>query len=94
MIQSQGIDIVERLEFAFRIPPARGQRAEFREFCRISICLSCRHDIGLMFRESLLPENCLGFELTDLESGQSAIIQQPFPTNPDMCDMFAAGRVK
>jgi len=40
-VQTQRIDIVQRLEFAIRIPPAMGEFAKFVEFCTVGV----EHDV-------------------------------------------------
>jgi len=39
-VQAQRIDVVKRLEFRIRIPPAAGQRLEFGDFGRVDIGLA------------------------------------------------------
>jgi hypothetical protein len=55
-LQAEWIDLVQRAEFAFQVPPAVGEFGEFGQFCRIGI-----HGIGhmrIMKRRELWLQEC------------------------------------
>lgn len=122
---------MQRLEFAVRVPPARGKRAEFFELGPVDVgvdgvvgfgfrgglgahaiafwfCLSPtkrRKDeqttrfkisgLASMIRpQPLLPNPCLRFQFIDINTSQSAIIQQEFTRHPTMCHMLSASCVE
>ena len=43
VVQAQRVDVVQRLEFAVRVPPAVGQLGEFFQFDRVGVGHGCRY---------------------------------------------------